>query len=244
MLHDAFYGLQIVAQRDDLCRSLQRTQTIVPLTGGASARTMGTMNARTYLAELSSRLYWAMAPARRELRLFWYRADREAIAFALFAGAILTGFAFALRAYFAYQDEVRERALQAMHQELTCLARNVYYEARGEPVAGQYAVAEVTMNRKAAARYPESVCAVVYQRNWDVLRGRYVGAFSWTEFSTLPEPRGAEWERARKVAQEVYAGRHAPELQGAMYFHATYMKPAWAAEKKLVARIGGLAFYR
>ena len=205
---------------------------------------MGTMSSRTYLAELSLRLHWAMAPARRELRLFWYRTDKGAVAFALFAAVLLTGFAFVVHAYFAHQDAVREQALQARNQELNCLARNVYYEARGEPVAGQYAVAEVTMNRKASARYPQSVCAVVYQKNWDAIRKRYVGAFSWTEFSALPEPRGADWERAWKVAQDVYDGRHAPDVEGAMYFHATYMKPVWANEKKLVARIGGLAFYR
>ncbi|MGA8049446.1 MAG: cell wall hydrolase [Burkholderiales bacterium] len=202
------------------------------------------MNARTYFAGLSRRLRWAMAPARRGLRLFWYRADWEAIAFALVVGGLVTGFALALQAYFAHQDAARDQALQARNQELACLARNVYYEARGEPVAGQYAVAEVTMNRRASARFPESVCAVVYQKNWDALRGRYVGAFSWTELDALPEPSGADWERARKVARDVYDGRYEPELQGAMYFHATYIKPAWTKEKKPVARIGGHEFYR
>ena len=62
--------------------------------------------------------------------------------------------------------------------------------------------------------------------------------------SLLPEPSGAEWKRAQKVAQDVYYGREAPKLHGAMYFHSTYIKPSWAKEKKLVARIGGLAFYR
>jgi len=205
---------------------------------------MGGMNARAYFADLSSRLHWALAPARRKLRLAWYRADTEAIAFALVLGAIATGFAFALFAYFAHRDELRDQAMQARSRELACLARNVYYEARGEPLAGQYAVAEVTMNRKASPLYPQSVCAVVYQKNWDALRGRYVGAFSWTEFSTLPEPSGTDWKRAQQVAQEVYDGRHEADLQGAMFFHATYIKPSWAKEKKLVARIGGLAFYR
>lgn len=204
----------------------------------------GDMNGRAFLAELPSRLYWALADARRSLRLFWYRADLEAMAFALLLGAILTGFAFALHAVFARQDAVRDLARQAEDQDLTCLARNVYFEARGEPVAGQYAVAEVTMNRRAAARYPETICAVVYQKNWDAIRGRYVGAFSWTEFNVLPEPRGADWERARKVAEEVYFGRHVPSLQGAMYFHATYIMPAWAKEKTPVARIGRHVFYR
>ncbi|NIO43392.1 MAG: hypothetical protein GTO41_26515, partial [Burkholderiales bacterium] len=57
-------------------------------------------------------------------------------------------------------------------QELNCLALNVYHEARGEPMAGQYAVAEVTMNRVASRRYPNTVCKVVFQKKWDVLRGR------------------------------------------------------------------------
>ncbi|MGH8736024.1 MAG: cell wall hydrolase, partial [Burkholderiales bacterium] len=135
-------------------------------------------------------------------------------------------------------------ARQTIRQELSCLARNVYFEARGEPEAGQYAVAEVTMNRKAAARFPETVCAVVYQKNWDALRGRFVGAFSWTELGALPLPRGEDWERARKVARDVYYGLRAPQLQGALYYHAISITPAWAKEKKLVVRIGGHAFYK
>jgi len=205
---------------------------------------MRTMNARAWITELSTRLRWATAPARRSLRLFWYRADREAMGFLLILAAIVAGFAFSLHAVFAHRDAVLDLARRTKNQELNCLARNVYYESRGEPEAGQYAVAEVTMNRKAAARYPESICGVVYQKSWDPLRGRFVGAFSWTEFSVLPEPRGAEWERAQKVAQDVYYGRQAPKLHGAMYFHSTYIRPSWAREKKLVARIGGLAFYR
>jgi N-acetylmuramoyl-L-alanine amidase len=205
---------------------------------------MCTVDARTCLAEFSSRLHWATAPVRRKLRLFWYRADREAMAFALIVGALLTGFALVLQATFAHQDAVREQALRAVRQELACLSLNVYFEARGEPEAGQYAVAEVTMNRKASARYPDSVCAVVQQKNWDAQRWRFVGAFSWTELGALPAPSGEDWERARKVAQDVYYGRRALQLQGAMYYHAISIKPAWAKEKKLVARIGRHAFYK
>jgi Cell Wall Hydrolase len=205
---------------------------------------MQMMSARICMAELSFRLRWATAPARRKLRRFWYGADTDALAFALILATILASFAVSLRALFAYQDQVRYRALQAMNRELTCLARNVYFEARGEPLAGQYAVAEVTMNRRAAARFPGSVCAVVYQKNWDVLRKRFVGAFSWTEFNALPEPSGEDWKQAWKVAIDVYSGRQPPVLQGAMYYHSTSIKPSWAREKKLVARIGGHAFYK
>lgn len=202
------------------------------------------MSSRDSFFVLPPRLYWALAGARRSLRLFWFRADCEAMVGVLLVGALLTGFGFGLHAVFARQDAVRDLVRQAEAREIECLARNVYFEARGEPAAGQYAVAEVTMNRKAASRYPEALCEVVYQKNWDVLRRRYVGAFSWTEFKVLPEPRGEHWVRAQKVAEEVYSGRHVPNLKGAMYFHATYIRPAWAKQKKPVARIGRHMFYR
>lgn len=214
------------------------------MTAHVAARTILGMNPRLRLAELASRALWAALPARRSLRLLWYRVDREAIVFAAIVGALLTGFALVLQATFAHRDAVRESALQSVKRELGCLARNVYFEARGEPEAGQYAVAEVTMNRKASARFPDSVCAVVYQKNWDALRGRFVGAFSWTELGALPAPDGRDWERARRVARDVYFGRRAPQLNGAMYYHAIGITPAWAKEKKLVARIGAHLFYK
>lgn len=178
------------------------------------------------------------------LRLRWHYADKEMLVAALLVCAVLAGLGFALQAVFAGKDATRERARAAEAQELACLARNVYFEARGEPVAGQYAVAEVTMNRKGAERFPDTVCGVVHEKNWDPIRGRFVSAFSWTEFDVLPEPSGAEWAHAQKVAVDVYFRRTTPRLQGATHFHATYITPAWAKEKKPVARIGRHVFYR
>jgi N-acetylmuramoyl-L-alanine amidase len=169
------------------------------------------------------------------LRASWYFADKEPLIFVLVLALIAGGFTFALRAAYAHRDERRD---------LVCLARNVYFESRGEPLAGQHAVAEVTMNRLASGRYPRTVCGVVYQKNWDPLRKRYVGAFSWTEFDTLPAPQGEQWLQAWEVAETVYYGREAPVLDGAMFFHAVYIKPDWAKTKKPIARIGGHVFYR
>ena len=181
---------------------------------------------------------------RTRLALYWYRADWEGMAFGLFAGTMVMGFAFGVHATLAYQDQMRDQALQARNQQLSCLARNVYFEARGEPQAGQYAVAQVTMNRKAAASYPSTVCEVVHQKNWDAIRKRYVAAFSWTELASLPATSGEEWARARKVAEDVYDGQRPEKLNGALYYHATRIKPSWAKEKKLVARIGRHEFYK
>lgn len=181
---------------------------------------------------------------RRRWRFYWYRADKAAWVFALVVGVIITTLGLALKAVISHKESRLEAEREQHRQSLACLARNIYYEARGEPEQGQFAVAEVTMNRKASKRYPGTVCEVVYQKNWDPIRKRYVGAFSWTEFDELPEPDGAEWQRALKIAEAVYYRREPPALKGAMYYHANYILPSWAREKKQVARIGRHIFYR
>ena len=118
--------------------------------------------------------------------------------------------------------------------ELLCLAENIYYEARGEPLVGQYAVAEVTLNRVRSPDFPGTVCDVVHQR----------GAFSWTYAAALPQPDGYEWRRARAVAGSVYDNLEAPLADGALFYHATYVSPDWARTRQQVALIGRHLFYR
>jgi spore germination cell wall hydrolase CwlJ-like protein len=181
---------------------------------------------------------------RRDLRIWWNRTDPTAWAVGGVIAVLVAGFAFLVHAVIEHQDERRGRVQEAHRKNLECLARNVYFEARGEPLAGQYAVAEVTLNRQASRLYPRTICEVVYQKNWDPLRKRYVGAFSWTEFDSLPEPSGEEWQRAWRVAEAAYYGKTSPTLQGALHFHAVYIKPDWAKRKRRVARIGKHVFYR
>ena len=118
--------------------------------------------------------------------------------------------------------------------ELDCLARNVYYESRGEPLVGQYAVAEVTMNRVASSMFPESVCTVVYAH----------GAFSWTNDESLIEPYGFEWWRAQAVARSVHDSHASPYVSDALFYHAIYVSPQWARTRPQVALIGRHLFYR
>lgn len=202
------------------------------------------MPLRLRLDELSWRLSGALADARRGVRLSWYRADRGMMAFALMIGSVLVVLGFGLHAVFTRHERGLELARETERKNLECLARNVYHEARGEPPEGQYAVAEVTMNRRASKRYPATVCAVVHEKRWDAIRQRYVGAFSWTEFYAVPEPSGEAWTFAQKVAEDVYYRRAPPRVEGATYYHATYIKPSWARTQQRVAQIGRHVFYR
>jgi N-acetylmuramoyl-L-alanine amidase len=167
------------------------------------------------------------------LRLFWYRLDKAALAVAMVLAAIVGTLAAAAGVVFSQRDARAAAARELQARDLECLALNVYYEARGESLAGQYAVAEVTLNRKAALGFPKSVCDVVYQK----------GAFSWTA-EKVYEPGGAEWQRAVKVAEDVYYRRRAPAMPGVLHYHATQVRPHWAKEHERVARIGRHIFYR
>ena len=169
-----------------------------------------------------------------KLRLFWDRLEIGAIVFFAVAALIVGALAAAMLGVFAERDARAERQHRLDAESLACLARNVYFEARGEPLAGQYAVAEVTMNRRGWGPFRKSVCTVVHEP----------GAFSWTGQRQLPAPYGEAWQSAQRVAAAVYWRQHAPTLQGARYYHATYVKPDWAKDKERIARIGRHIFYR
>jgi N-acetylmuramoyl-L-alanine amidase len=130
-------------------------------------------------------------------------------------------------------------------RNVKCLAMNVYHEARGEPLSGQYAVANVTLNRVKADRYPDDVCRVVYQKAWVKTTQRYVAAFSWTTDGSSDIPKeSAAWRQAMKVASHVYYDQEPGNVKGALYYHADYVKPRWAAHKLRVAKIGRHIFYK
>ncbi|MBX3506218.1 MAG: cell wall hydrolase [Parvibaculum sp.] len=132
---------------------------------------------------------------------------------------------------------------QLLEAERRCLAAGIYFEARGESVEGQLAVARVILNRVSAPNYPDSICGVVYQG-----ASRKTGCqFSFTCDTALnkrPNERRA-WAKARRTAEYVTLGRvDATELEPAMYFHADYVQPYWASSMVEVAKIGRHIFYR
>jgi N-acetylmuramoyl-L-alanine amidase len=161
-----------------------------------------------------------------------------------FLGLALPVVVLGLLLRFAYGDQLRIASERERQQDLSCLARNVYFEARGEPMEGQYAVAEVTLNRVASGRFPNTICDVVHEQRWDRIRKRYVSAFSWTELERNAKPRGTAWKRAITVASTVYDTREQPRVDGALFYHARYIEPRWAKTKKPIAKIGKHIFYK
>ena len=133
---------------------------------------------------------------------------------------------------------------QRRESDLQCLAENIYFEARGEPLKGQYAVAEVTVNRTRAQNFPHTICSVVHEMRWDPSRRRYVADFSWTELGGLSPDDGPAWKRAMQVASAVYDDLPDPIVPGALFYHSTSVRPGWARTRKAIATIGNHVFYQ
>jgi len=121
---------------------------------------------------------------------------------------------------------------KADSQEAVCLAKNIYFEARGESLAGKLAVAKVTLNRTKHEDFPDSVCKVVYQP----------GQFSWTAKRRQQIRDSRAWQESLEIARDALR-TGLTELQGfrAIYFHSGRKPPGWRG--RLVAKIGNHRFY-
>jgi hypothetical protein len=124
----------------------------------------------------------------------------------------------------------------SLSEELRCLAGAVYFEARGEELAGQLAVAQVIINRTEDGRFPRSYCGVVAQP----------GQFSFMRGRQMPAIRtgSSAWSRAVAIAHIAHQGLWQSEAGEAVFFHAHYVRPGWSARKTRLARIDTHIFYR
>ena len=113
-----------------------------------------------------------------------------------------------------------------------CLAMNIYHEARGEPIAGQRAVAAVTLNRVDSRRWPNTLCAVVMQHR----------QFSWTQDHLSDEMTDAS---ARTIAYQIaWEALEMPRANDATHYHATHIRPYWADSLVEIGTIGNHTFYK
>lgn len=128
----------------------------------------------------------------------------------------------------------------ALDADWECLAEAVYFEARGEPLKGQFAVAEVVLNRVDARGYPSDVCDVVRQG-----ADTRVCQFSFT-CDGLPETvtEPAAYDKAGKIAAVMLAGAPRALTKGATHFHTTTVSPGWSKHLPRTVQIGAHLFYR
>ncbi|MFT6674527.1 MAG: spore germination cell wall hydrolase CwlJ-like protein [Sulfitobacter sp.] len=126
-------------------------------------------------------------------------------------------------------------------EQWRCLAEALYFEARGETVKGQFAVAEVILNRVESKRYPSTPCGVIHQGTGK----KYQCQFTYTcdgHKEVIAEPRA--FARVSKVARASLDGKAPVLTDGATHYHTTSVNPRWSRVYTRTARIGVHLFYR
>ena len=122
-----------------------------------------------------------------------------------------------------------------------CLALNMFFEARNEPLSGQQMVAEVTINRVNSSDYPNTVCEVVWQNK----------QFSWTHDGKHDDPtrmgylEREAWKTSLMAAEIILSD---PETYlpntGATHYHADYVQPYWTSNMTYLGKVGSHKFYK
>jgi spore germination cell wall hydrolase CwlJ-like protein len=124
----------------------------------------------------------------------------------------------------------------ALDEQTNCLATAVYFEARGESLEGQLAVAKVVMNRAASGRYPPDWCSVVKQP----------AQFSFVRHGAFPyvDTNCDAWRKAEAIA-ELAAANVVPSVSNdVLWYHADYVAPSWRQRLSVVEKIGAHIFYK
>jgi len=123
-----------------------------------------------------------------------------------------------------------------LDEQSNCLATAVYFEARGESLEGQLAVARVVMNRAASGRYPPDWCSVVKQpAQFSFVRH---GEFPWIDTASTA------WAHAQAIARLAVANVVPSVEPDVLWYHANYVAPSWGHRLNLAERIGAHIFYR
>ena len=158
----------------------------------------------------------------------------------------------------AQQQEIQQRENEELiaqlereerwMKEIGCLARNVYYESRGESLQGQMAVALVTLNRAESPMFPNTICGVVNERKKVAKRG-VVCQFSWRcESHTNPKKHIKQshesYQAAITAILDYDSLTQTLVTADTLFFHAAHVRPFWRKVKQRLARIDNHIFYR
>jgi len=140
------------------------------------------------------------------------------------------------------------RSIDASDEALRCLALDIYFESRSDPIAAQYAVADVVMYRLLHYNFPSTVCGVIkdgiYPAWNKTVPYKYRCSFTWwcDRKSDIPKDEEA-YVLAMKIATDVLTNvDYVPVLSYALYYHAEYVSPGWD-KKYLVRKLGTHFFY-
>lgn len=129
--------------------------------------------------------------------------------------------------------------------DIHCLALNIYFETRNQPVRGKIGVGHVVLNRVADKHYPNDICAVVKQgvkRKNHIVRNKC--QFSWYCDGKDDKPKNTvAWSMAQVIAKAILKKEFDDPTNGSLMYHADYVKPYWRYDYKREVKLGTHIFY-
>ena len=135
--------------------------------------------------------------------------------------------------------------------EIFCLAKNIYFEAGNQPIAGKIAVAQVVQNRVESVNYPDTMCGVVYQAKWrtnwngSLVPVRNKCQFSWYCDGKSDAPVDSNtWLLSLRIARDVLQSKYGDITEGSTHYHATRVHPYWADSLTEVVTVDQHIFYK
>jgi spore germination cell wall hydrolase CwlJ-like protein len=167
----------------------------------------------------------------------------------LFLLAAITLVFFSEEAYTQTITEIEQEEIVVDTKQIECLAKNIYYESRGEPKLGQIIVARVVMNRVEHDYYQGSPCEVIYKHGFVTKENRKVKVcqFSWACDSKRRKPMQDDplYRSALKIAYDVFVHDAYADLvpKSVLYFHNLQVRPSWK-NVVLFKRVGNHVFYK
>ena len=162
-------------------------------------------------------------------------------------------------------DESVETLNRQIDEQIFCLARNIYWEARNQSKLGMIAVGRVVINRVNSNRHPNTICEVVHEgptrESWKTKKNENLAdkdrefypiknrcQFSWYCDGAGDEVRQGEeaiYELANSIARNIVLhNKWAGIVEGATHYHANYVDPKWSDKDKLTVRIDDHLFFK
>jgi spore germination cell wall hydrolase CwlJ-like protein len=164
--------------------------------------------------------------------------------------SFLTGMGFGALLMFILLSAQKVSAFDE-NGEAVCLAKNIYFEAGNQPLAGKVAVAHVVFNRMEHSSYPQDICGVVYQARWrenwkgEQVPIRHQCQFSWFCDGKSDEPLDTDtFFESYNIAQDVIMGKYPDITEGATHYHSVMVEPYWAETLNETVQIQHHIFYK
>lgn len=142
------------------------------------------------------------------------------------------------------QTRVHKPEVCYTNAQCRTLAEAVFFEGRGEPIRGQYAIAYTIINRRDSGKYADNVQGVVNQKRRGICQFSYVCQIKAKDRKAVIQSDDESWQKALDVAYHTFFYEADDPTRGGQFFHTRQVKPVWRHQLQPTLALGNHIFYR